>query len=71
MENITAFSDVIQAFYHYIENDVDFFSYFELSEEENKTSIKIMVIGPTGSGKTTLLNSYINPLLPVRCSHCS
>lgn len=35
MENITAFSDVIQAFYHYIENDVDFFSYFELSEEES------------------------------------
>jgi len=35
MENITPFSDVIQAFYHYIENDVDFFSYFELTEEES------------------------------------
>lgn len=34
MENGTAFSDVIQAFYHYIEQDVDFFSYFELDEEE-------------------------------------
>jgi len=35
MENVTPFSDVIQAFYHYIENDVDFFSYFELDEEES------------------------------------
>lgn len=35
MENGTAFSDVIQAFYHYIEQDVDFFSYFELDEEES------------------------------------
>lgn len=31
---MTAFSDVIAAFYHYIENDVDFFHYFELDEEE-------------------------------------
>ena len=35
MENGTAFSDIIQAFYHYIEQDVDFFSYFELDEEES------------------------------------
>lgn len=32
---MTAFSEVIQAFYHYIENDVDFFEYFELTEEES------------------------------------
>ena len=31
---MTAFSDVINAFYHYIEKDVDFFDYFELNEEE-------------------------------------
>ena len=31
---MTAFEDVKQAFYHYIENDVDFFHYFELDEEE-------------------------------------
>ena len=31
---MTAFSDVINAFYHYIEKDVDFFDYFELDEEE-------------------------------------
>ena len=31
---MTAFSDVINAFYHYIEKDVDFFQYFELNEEE-------------------------------------
>ena len=31
---MTAFSDVINAFYHYIEKDVDFFQYFELDEEE-------------------------------------
>lgn len=31
---MTAYSDVISAFYHYIENDVDFFDYFELDEEE-------------------------------------
>lgn len=35
MENMTAFSEVIEAFYHYIENDVDFFRYFELTEEES------------------------------------
>jgi len=35
MENGTTFSDVIQSFYHYIEQDVDFFSYFELDEEES------------------------------------
>lgn len=35
MENGTAFSDIIQAFYHYIEQDVDFFNYFELDEEES------------------------------------
>ena len=35
MENGTAFSEIIQAFYHYIEQDVDFFSYFELNEEES------------------------------------
>ena len=35
MENGTAFSDVIQAFYHYIEQDVNFFNYFELSEQES------------------------------------
>lgn len=31
---MTAFTDVINAFYHYIENDVDFFNYFELDEDE-------------------------------------
>ena len=31
---MTAFEDVKQAFYSYIENDVDFFNYFELDEEE-------------------------------------
>lgn len=31
---MTAFSEVINAFYHYIENDVDFFNYFELDEDE-------------------------------------
>lgn len=31
---MTAFSDVINAFYYYIEKDVDFFDYFELDEEE-------------------------------------
>lgn len=31
---MTAFEDVINAFYHYIENDVDFFDYFELDEDE-------------------------------------
>lgn len=31
---MTAFEDVINAFYHYIENDVDFFDYFNLDEEE-------------------------------------
>lgn len=31
---MTAFSDVINAFYHYIEKDVDFFQYFELDEDE-------------------------------------
>lgn len=30
----TMFDDVIQEFYHYIEHDVDFFQYFELSAEE-------------------------------------
>lgn len=31
---MTAYSEVINAFYHYIENDVDFFNYFELYDEE-------------------------------------
>lgn len=31
---MTMFSDVIQSFYHYIENDVDFFDYFDLDEDE-------------------------------------
>lgn len=31
---MTTFEDVINAFYHYIENDVDFFNYFELDEDE-------------------------------------
>lgn len=31
---MTLFSEVIQEFYHYIENDVDFFNYFELDEDE-------------------------------------
>ena len=31
---MTAYSDVINAFFHYIENDVDFFNYFELDEQE-------------------------------------
>ena len=31
---MTAFEDVKQAFYSYIENDVDFFNYFELDEDE-------------------------------------
>ena len=31
---MTAFEDVKNAFYNYIENDVDFFSYFELDEDE-------------------------------------
>lgn len=50
--------------------DLEIYEYpkIELSEEENKTSIKIMVIGPTGSGKTTLLNSYINYLMGINYS---
>lgn len=32
---MTLFTDVIASFYHYIENDVDFFNYFELDEEES------------------------------------
>ena len=32
---MTAFADVINAFYNYIENDVDFFNYFELDEQES------------------------------------
>lgn len=32
---MTEFSSVIEAFFHYIENDVDFFSYFELDEDES------------------------------------
>lgn len=32
---MTAFTDVISAFYHYIEQDVDFFNYFELDEDES------------------------------------
>lgn len=32
---VTAFSDVIESFYHYIEHDVDFFEYFELDEDES------------------------------------
>jgi hypothetical protein len=31
---MTLFTDVISSFYHYIENDVDFFNYFELDEDE-------------------------------------
>ena len=31
---MTALEDVKQAFYSYIENDVDFFNYFELDEDE-------------------------------------
>lgn len=31
---MTAFEDVTSAFFHYIENDVDFFNYFELDEDE-------------------------------------
>lgn len=31
---MTVFEDVINAFFHYIEEDVDFFNYFELDEEE-------------------------------------
>lgn len=31
---MTAFSDIISAFYHYIEKDVDFFEYFNLDEDE-------------------------------------
>ena len=31
---MTLFTDVIASFYHYIENDVDFFNYFELDEDE-------------------------------------
>ena len=31
---MTAFADIYNAFYNYIENDVDFFNYFELDEEE-------------------------------------
>lgn len=31
---MTAFEDVINAFYHYIENDVDFFNYFDIDEDE-------------------------------------
>ena len=32
---MTQFSSIIQAFYHYIEQDVDFFEYFELSEAQS------------------------------------
>lgn len=37
---MTAFNDVVQAFYHYIENDVDFFEYFELDEEQSMAVAK-------------------------------
>ena len=32
---MTAYEDVFDAFYHYIENDVDFFNYFELDDDES------------------------------------
>lgn len=32
---MTTFEEVKQAFYHYIEHDVDFFNYFELDEDES------------------------------------
>lgn len=32
---MTEFSSIIESFFHYIENDVDFFSYFELDEDES------------------------------------
>ena len=31
---MTLFTDVIASFYHYIEEDVDFFNYFDLDEDE-------------------------------------
>ena len=39
---------------------------YDFSPEEQKSSKKIMVIGPTGSGKTTLLNSYVNYLMQIQ-----
>ena len=37
----------------------------ELTKEEEKKSIVLMVVGQTGSGKTTLLNAYINYLMGI------
>ena len=36
-----------------------------LTEEEQKRAIVLMVVGQTGSGKTTLLNAYINYLMGI------
>ena len=38
----------------------------ELTEEEEKRAIVLMVVGQTGSGKTTLLNAFINYLLGIK-----
>ena len=57
---MTAFSDVIQSFYHYIENDVDFFSYFNLSEEEC-----MEVAGQRAEVLLKEATSYINRKLVV------
>jgi len=50
------------------EGGVKIYSYpiYDFTPEEEKKSIKIMVIGPTGTGKTTLLNSYINYLMKIQ-----
>ena len=49
------------------ENNLELYLYptVELTKEEEKKSIVLMVVGQTGSGKTTLLNSYINYLMGI------
>ena len=39
---------------------------YEFTPQEQQSSKKIMIIGPTGTGKTTLLNSYINYLMKIK-----
>ena len=48
-------------------NNLDLYLYptVELTKEEEKNSIVLMVVGQTGSGKTTLLNAYINYLMGI------
>lgn len=52
---MTAFEDVIDAFYHYIENDVDFFNYFDLDEYEC-----MEVAGQRASVLLTEATSYLS-----------